>query len=338
MAPMLLSAGHQVEGLDTDLYANCTFGAEPLAIPGVEKDIRDVTSADLRGCDAVIHLAGLSNDPLGDLDPALTDEINHRASVSLAVAAKQARVRRFIFSSSCSNYGAAGEDMLNEQSAFNPVTPYGRSKVDTELAVAKLADYRFSPTFLRSATAYGVSPRLRFDLVLNNLVAWAYTTGEVMIKSDGKAWRPVVHVEDICRAFLAVLEAPVESVHNQAFNVGRTSENYRVSELAEMVRETVPNCRVRYAEGGHADTRCYRVRCEKIATTLPHFRPTWTARLGAQQLYTEYRSVGLALSDFEGARYKRAAHLRMLMERGQLDAGLRRQQRMATVATGGGGN
>ena len=333
MTPLLLASGHRVEGLDSDLYSGCTFGNEPQHVPSMEKDVRDVTTDDLRGYDAVIHLAGLSNDPLGDLDPALTDEINHRASVSLAIAAKEAGVPRFIFSSSCSNYGAAGEDILDENSRFNPVTPYGRSKVDTELDVAKLADDSFTPTFMRSATAYGVSPRLRFDLVLNNLVAWAFTTGEVLIKSDGTAWRPVVHIEDISRAFLAVLEAPRAAVHNQAFNVGRSSENYRVSELAEIVRETVPNCQVRYAPGGQADTRCYRVQCEKILSTLPAFQPVWTARRGAEELYSTYRSIGLALSDFEGERYKRVAHLKLLMKQDKLDANLRWQRKTAAVGS-----
>lgn len=323
MAPLLLKAGHQLAGLDSDLYAASTFGGGMADIPTTKKDVRDVTTADVEGFDAVIHLAALSNDPLGDLDPALTDEINHLASVKLARVAKQAGVRRFIFSSSCSNYGAAGEDILNENSAFNPVTPYGRSKVDTEREVSLLADEKFCPTFMRSATAYGVSPRLRFDLVLNNLVAWAYTTSEVMIKSDGTAWRPVVHIEDISRAFLAALEAPVEAVHNQAFNVGRSTENYRVSELAEIVRQTVPNCKITYAPGGQPDTRCYRVTCDKITATLPAFQPRWTARRGAQELYTSYRSVGLVLNDFEGPRYKRVAHLKLLMEQGKLDSNLR---------------
>jgi nucleoside-diphosphate-sugar epimerase len=327
MAPLLLKAGHQLAGLDSDLYVSSTFGAGLPEIPAHREDIRDVTPEDLEGFDAIIHLAALSNDPLGDLDPMLTDEINHVASVRLAEAAKRAGVRRFIFSSSCSNYGAAGEDMLSETSAFNPVTPYGRSKVDTERDVSRLADKSFSPTFMRSATAYGVSPRLRFDLVLNNLVAWAYTTGEVMIKSDGTAWRPVVHIEDISRAFLAVLEAPLEAVHNEAFNVGRTAENYRVSELAEIVRDTVPNCKITYAAGGQPDTRCYRVDCNKIVRRLPAFEPKWTARRGAKELYGAYRSYGLELKDFEGPRYKRVAHLKMLMDTGQLDSGLRWQRR-----------
>src|SRR3972149_480742 len=250
MVPMLLAEGHSVVGLDCDLYEECTFGEGIAAIPSIRKDIRDVSACDLEGFDAVIHLAGLSNDPLGDLNPELTYEINHAASVRLARLSKDAGIRRFIFSSSCSNYGAGGEKFLNEDSDFNPVTPYGISKVLVERDVAKLAGSNFSPTFLRNATAYGVSPRLRFDLVLNNLVAWAYAKGRVHIKSDGTPWRPIVHIEDIARAFLAVLIAPREVIHNQALNVGQTEENYRIRDLAEIVQEVVPGSRPGNAKAG----------------------------------------------------------------------------------------
>ncbi|MRR36346.1 SDR family oxidoreductase, partial [bacterium] len=214
LVPMLLEKGHEVVGLDSDLFAQSTFGEGIVDVPWIRKDIRDAEAGDLRGIDAVMHLAALSNDPLGDLNPDLTYEINHRASVRLAALAKQAGIGRFIFSSSCSNYGAGGEDLLTEQSPFNPVTPYGISKVRVEKDVAGMADDAFSPVFLRNATAFGVSPRLRFDLVLNNLVAWAFATGRVFIKSDGTPWRPIVHIADIARAFIAVLEAPREAVHN----------------------------------------------------------------------------------------------------------------------------
>ncbi|RMH01024.1 MAG: NAD-dependent epimerase/dehydratase family protein [Chloroflexi bacterium] len=325
MTPMLVAAGHEVVGLDTNLYAGSTFGEEneTRLVPALVKDIRDVEPADLEGFDAIIHLAGLSNDPLGDLNPDLTYEINFRASVRLAKLAKQVGVSRFIFSSSCSNYGAGGEDWLDENSPFNPVTPYGRSKVMVEQVVSRLADDKFSPVFLRSATAYGVSPRLRFDLVLNNLVAWAYTTGRVFLKSDGTPWRPIVHIEDMSRAFLAVLEAPRELVHNEAFNVGRPEENYRIRELAEIVAETVPGSVIEYAEGAGPDKRCYRVDSSKIARVLPSYQPCWDARMGAKQLYEAYQRVGLRLEEFEGPRYRRIKHIKWLMENGRLSPELR---------------
>jgi nucleoside-diphosphate-sugar epimerase len=332
LAPMLVKAGHDVVGLDTDLFERSTFGDGIIALPEIRKDIRDVRVDDVRNFDAILHLAGLSNDPLGDLNPELTYEINHRASVQLARLSKQAGVKRFIFSSSCSNYGAGGEDLLNESSAFNPITPYGKSKVMVEQDVATLADESFSPTFLRNATAFGVSPRLRFDLVLNNLVAWAYTTGRVYIKSDGTPWRPIVHIEDISRAFLAVLHAPIELVHNQAFNVARNEDNYRIRELADIVQETVPGCRIEYAADAGPDKRCYRVDAGKIARTLPEFKPQWNARKGAQELLAAYRTIGLTLEDFEGPRYKRIDHIKMLLNQQLLDASLRWRTGIAATA------
>ncbi|TET83274.1 MAG: SDR family oxidoreductase [Anaerolineales bacterium] len=325
MVPMLIESGHDVVGLDSDLYEQCTFGDEDgiQNIPTLKKDIRDVEASDLDGFDAVIHLAGLSNDPLGDLDPELTDEINHVAAVRLARLAKEVGVTRFIFSSSCSSYGAAGQDWVNEESELNPVTPYGISKVRVEEDVMKLAGSNFSPTFPRNATAYGVSPRLRFDLVLNNLVAWAFTTGEVHLKSDGMAWRPIVHVQDIARAFIAMLHAPRELVHNQVFNVGRTEENYRIRELAEIVAETVPGSRLEYAESAGRDKRCYRVENYKLAQTLPEFKPQWNARRGAEELYLAFQKVGLTLEEFEGSKYKRVAHIKQILGTGRLDGSLR---------------
>jgi len=324
LVPMLLKAGHDVVGLDTNLYQAATFGDDDsIAIPAINKDVRDVTREDLEGFDAVLHLAGLSNDPLGDLNPELTYEINHRASVRLAEIAKELGVERYIFSSSCSNYGAGVDDWLNEESAFNPVTPYGRSKVMVEQDVAKLADDDFSPTFLRSSTAYGVSPRLRFDLVINNLTAWAYTTGLVYLKSDGTPWRPVVHIEDMALAFVAALHAPRELIHNEAFNVGRPEENYRIRELAEIVAEVVPGSRVEFAEGASPDKRDYRVDSSKIARTLPEYKPKWTARKGAQELYEAYQKVGLQVEEFEGPRYRRIDHIKMLINEGRLDERLR---------------
>jgi nucleoside-diphosphate-sugar epimerase len=277
----------------------------------------------LIGFDAVIHLAGLSNDPLGDLNPELTYQINHLASVKLARLAKQAGVCRFIFASSCSNYGAAGDDFLREDAQFHPVTPYGLSKVRVEQDVSKLADDDFSPTFLRSATAYGVSPRLRFDLVLNNLVAWAFTTGNVHLKSDGTPWRPVVHIEDMSRAFLAVLHASRELVHNEAFNVGQTGENYRVRDIAQIVIETVPGSKLEFASDAGPDKRNYRVNCDKIASVLTEFKPQWTVRRGAQELYEAYRKVGLQTEEFEGNRYRRIHHIKYLISIGRLGEDLR---------------
>lgn len=330
VVPLLLAEGFDVGGLDSDLFRECTFDGELTRIPEIIKDTRDVTESDLDGYDAIIHLAGLSNDPLGDYDPSLTDEINCRASVHIAKLARKVGVRRFVFASSCSNYGAAGDNFLDENAAFNPVTPYGESKVNVERAVAPLATDDFSPTFLRASTAYGLSPRIRFDLVVNNLTAWAFTTGRVYLKSDGTPWRPIVHVEDIARAYVAVLKAPVETVHNQAFNVGTTTENYQIRELAEMVERTVPGCRVEFAPDAGPDKRCYRVDCNRIARTIHGFKPQWTAQRGIEQLYEAFKRVGLKLEDFEGERFKRIAHIKKLISAGSLDTRLR--WRMAQAA------
>jgi nucleoside-diphosphate-sugar epimerase len=329
LVPMLLNKGHEVVGLDSDLYQQSTFGEGIQEVPEMVKDVRDVEISDLEGFDAVLHLAGLSNDPLGNLNPDLTYEINHLASVHLAKLSKEAGITRYIFSSSCSNYGAGGSDWLTEESAFNPVTPYGHSKVLVEQDVAKLADDNFSPTFLRNSTAYGVSPRLRFDLVLNNLVAWALTTGKVYIKSDGTPWRPIVHIEDISRAFIAVLEAPREKVHNEAFNVGRNEDNYQIRDIANIVKEVVPNCEIEYASDGGPDTRCYRVDCSKILRVLPEFQPQWNTRKGAEELYDAYQKIGLTLEEFEGPKYKRIAHIQKLLSEGRLNESLRWQTNVA---------
>ncbi len=323
LTPMLLEAGHDVVGYDSDLFRDCTFGNEIVKIPEIIKDIRDVELKDVEGFDAVLHLAGLSNDPLGNLNPELTYEINHKASVKLAEFAKQAGVERYIFSSSCSNYGAAGDDMLDESSAFNPVTPYGKSKVYVEQDVSKLADDNFHPTFLRNATAFGVSPRLRFDLVLNNLVAWAITTGKIFIKSDGTPWRPIVHIEDISRAFVAALHAPIEKIHNEAFNVGRNEDNYRIRELAEIVGEVVPDCKIEFADDAGPDKRNYRVSSSKIAEVLPEFKPQWNARKGAEELYNAYKKIGITLEEFEGPKYQRIGHIKKLLNSGVLSDNLR---------------
>jgi nucleoside-diphosphate-sugar epimerase len=323
LTPLLMAAGHEVIGFDSDLYARCTFGDGIPRVAEIKKDIRDVEPSDVDGCDAIIHLAALSNDPLGNLNPSLTYEINYAASVRLAKLARQVGVSRFLFSSSCSTYGAAGDSMLTEEADFNPVTPYGHSKVMVEHDVSQLAGDDFSPTFLRNATAYGISPRHRFDIVLNNLVAWAFTTGLVYLKSDGSPWRPIVHVEDISRAFIAVLNAPRETIHNQAINVGINEENYRIRDLAEIVRETVPGCRVEYAPDAEPDKRTYRVDFSKIHNLLPEFQPHWNARKGAQELYEGYQKYGVKLEEFEGPRYKRIDHIKQLIQDDYLDDTLR---------------
>jgi len=331
LVPMLLERGHEVSGLDSDLFAECTYTGESARIPEHLGDVRDAPASVLAGKDAVIHLAGLSNDPLGDYDPSLTDDINHVASVRMARMAKQAGVPRFLFASSCSTYGASGDQFLDETARFNPVTPYGESKVNVELSVAPLADETFSPTFMRASTAYGMSPRIRFDLVVNNLVAWAYTTGEVYLKSDGSPWRPIVHVEDISAAYIAALEAPRETVHRAAFNVGSTTENYQIRDIAEMVRQVVPGSKVAFATDAAPDKRCYRVDCGLIARTLHGFKPQWTARRGTEQLYEAFQRVGLKLEDFEGERFKRIAHIKKLVGNGELGPDLRRRSKLSNA-------
>ncbi|NEQ69444.1 MAG: SDR family oxidoreductase [Symploca sp. SIO2D2] len=323
LVPKLLAEGFQPIGMDSDLFRACNFGEPITEIPTISKDVRDACVEDFEGVEAVLHLAGLSNDPLGEIDPDLTYDINFKASVNLAKLAKKAGVRKFVFSSSCSTYGAGGEGLKTEESEFNPVTPYGKSKVMAEEEVSKLADDSFSPTYLRNATAYGVSSRLRFDLVVNNLTAWAYATGKVHLKSDGSAWRPLVHIDDISQAFIAVLKAKTEEVHNEAFNVGAPGENYRVREIAELVKAAVPNSDLRFADGAAADSRCYRVSFEKIMTRLEHYKPEWNVRKGIEQCLFAYRDQGVTLEQFEGPKYQRLAHIIEQMENGLIDSKLR---------------
>jgi nucleoside-diphosphate-sugar epimerase len=324
MVPMLLEAGHDVVGMDTDLYGDCPFGdSRDADVRSIRTDIRDVSIDDLQGFDAIVHLAALSNDPLGDLDEELTYDVNHRATVRLARLARTAGVGRFLFSSSCSNYGAGGNGLLDESASFNPVTAYGVSKVRAEAGLIGLANDDFSPVLLRSATAYGVSPRLRCDVVLNNLTAWACATGKVMLKSDGTPWRPIVHIEDICGAFIAALEAPRDAVHAQAFNVVRPGENYRVSDLAAIVEETVPDCAIEFAGSSGPDARNYRVDSSRIMAALPAFQPKWTAREGARQLYEAFCEHPVSLDDIEGWRYRRIGQINRLIDTRRLTPDLR---------------
>lgn len=326
LVPRLQAEGHEVIGLDSDLFERCTFGDFTYPdIPDIRKDIRDVVLEDIAPFDpeAVIHLAGLSNDPLGDLDPELTFEINLHATVHLARLAKQVGARRFIFSSSCSTYGAGSEDLVNESAPLKPVTPYGKSKVLAEQALSALASRDFSPVYLRNATAYGFSPRLRFDLVLNNLVAWAHTTGRVRLKSDGLPWRPLVSVEDISSAFIAALVSPRSDIHDEAINIGSTQENYQVREIAQIVARVVPDSELSLASDASPDKRCYRVNCDRAGKLLTGFTPAWTIEQGARQLLEAYQDFGVTLEAFEGARYQRIAHVRKLIADGLIHRSLR---------------
>lgn len=317
LCPILREHGHTVRGLDTGYFEGCDFGSPPMPFESLRRDVRDITAFDLHGIDAVVHLAALSNDPMGALDPRLTDDVNHRGSVRLAELARAAGVQRFIFSSSCSMYGVGNGSALNEEAPFNPVSAYAQSKVDSERGISALATDTFSPVFLRNATAYGVSPRMRVDLVLSNLVGWAMTTGEIRIMSDGSPWRPLVHIRDIAAAVAASLVAPRDTVHNQAFNVGRERDNYQIRDIADVVHDAVPGSKVIYAGSGEPDRRSYRVDFSKISR-LPGFSPTWTVERGVAETYDAFQQRRLDLSEFEGRKYIRLKQVRYLCDQGYL--------------------
>lgn len=323
MVPMLSASGFEAVGLDTHFFDAGGLPELKLGVREIRKDVRDMTSDDLKGFNAIIHLAALSNDPMGELNPELTLEINYRASVRLARLAREAGVQRFLFSSSCSIYGASGSQALDENAVVAPLSTYAESKARAEDEVSRLADSGFSPVFLRNATAYGASPRLRADLVLNNLTCWAVATGKVRLMSDGTPWRPLVHVEDISHAFIEVLRAPREMVHNQAFNVGSNDQNYQVTEIAEIVRQVVSGATVDYGDKAGPDARNYRVDFSKIACVIPSFQPRWNARTGAEQVYRWLKGCALSVEGFQGRRYTRLAQLRFLLESGQIDSSLR---------------
>ena len=323
MVPVLQAAGHEIVGMDTFFFSNHHSKPINTGILELHQDIRDFVPVGFEGFDAVIHLAALSNDPLGEINPELTFEINHKASVKMAELAKEAGIQRFLYASTCSVYGVANQqELATEETSQHPLTPYAISKVKVEADLSTLADNTFCPVILRNATAYGWSPHFRSDLVLNNLAGWAYTTGEIRIMSDGTPWRPIVHVRDIANAFAAVLVAPREVIHNQAFNVGINAENYQVSDLAAIVQQDFPDCQVIYDEHGSSDPRSYRVDFSKIARYLPDFKPVWNARRGVEELHAAYKDINLTREDFTGPRYVRLAKLKSLLQDGQLDGNL----------------
>ncbi|MFE1288355.1 NAD-dependent epimerase/dehydratase family protein [Streptomyces sp. NPDC058751] len=326
MAPVLAAAGHEVVGLDSGLFADCVLGPAPADPPGTRVDLRDVTAEHVAGVDAVIHLAALSNDPLGSLAPELTYDINHHASVRLAKLAREAGVRRFLYASTCSVYGAAGGgELVTEEAPLRPVTPYAESKVRVEDDLHELADDDFTPVYMRNATAFGFSPRLRADIVLNNLVGHALLSGEVLVLSDGTPWRPLVHAADIARAFTAALDAPREAVHDRAFNIGSETNNVTVAEIAEQVAEAVSGAKVVITGENGADPRSYRVDFSRFRGAIPGFDCEWTVERGALELADAYREHGLTQENFE-QRFTRLAVLRAASGAGTVDDTLRRRR------------
>jgi nucleoside-diphosphate-sugar epimerase len=324
LAPVLEDAGHDIVGLDAFYYRGCDFGIDAELRSTSARDVRDVRAADLEGFDAIVHLAALSNDPVGDLEPSWTSSINCDATITLAQAAREAGVRRFVFSSSCALYGSGGGDAkLDENAPLRPLTAYAESKVAAERALRELASDGFSPVSMRNATVYGASPRLRLDTVLNNLVAWAHTTGAIRLQSDGGSWRPLVHVRDVARATLALLDAPDEVVSGEAFNIGSAAQNYRIRELAKIVHDRLPECGITFAGGASSDPRSYRVDFTKFESAFPDCRLEWTAERGADELVRAYEGAGLTLDDFQGHRFIRLGQLKRLLDAQALDDDLR---------------
>lgn len=325
MGKMMTKAGHEVIGLDTGYFTDCWMGEDrkDYVAKQIVKDIRDVDASDFTGVDGIVHLAGLSNDPTGELNPGLTEDINLDASIRIAELARAAGAQRFVFASSCSIYGSGANAALTEEDSFNPLTAYARSKVETEFAVQKLADDRFSPIYMRNATVYGYSPRIRVDLVVNNLTGWAVSTHQVKLLSDGRAWRPLLHVEDMSQAFLKALEAPREAIHNQAFNVGNEEDNWQIRDIAERVATIVPDCAVSFAEGAGADTRNYNVSFAKIRERIPAFQPKWNVPKGIEQLYGEFARIQLTEPEFASRIYTRLKQIQHLLDTGQVSGELR---------------
>ena len=321
LLPMLLRRGHSVRGIDSGLYEGSAVGPRA-RIAGLAKDIRDIEPEDLAGADAIVHLAGLSNDPLGELDPAQTFEINHRGAVRLAGMAKEQGIERFVLASTCSVYGAAGDGLVDENSALAPVTAYAKSKLLAERDIGALADETFSLSILRPATVYGPSPMIRFDLAVNNLVAWALATGKVLLKSDGQAWRPFIHIDDLARAFVEAVERRDDEPCS-ILNVGFTGENYRIREIAEFVAGAVPSAHVEYLPGGQRDQRNYRVSFERLEAMDPGWKPAWTCAEGAEELVTELVGLNLIADDFEGPKFNRVRRLAELLKSGAIGPDMR---------------
>ncbi|RCJ37763.1 NAD-dependent dehydratase [Nostoc punctiforme NIES-2108] len=319
LAPLLIQEGHEVIGLDTGFYkVGWLYNGTKVTAKTLNKDIRHITTEDLQGVEAVVHMAELSNDPLGQLAPDITYDINHKGSVHIAKLAKAAGIQRFVYTSSCSVYGFATEDYVSEESTINPQTAYAKCKALVEQDVKLLADDGFSPTFLRNATAYGASPRMRFDIVLNNLAGWAWTIKEIKMNSDGTPWRPLVHLLDICKAIICTLEAPRDVIHNQIFNVGDTNSNYQVKQIAQIVADVFTDCELSF--GKHdPDNRSYRVLFNKINQNLPGFKCEWDAQRGAQQLYNVFQQIDMDRGIFESRGFTRLKQLEYLIRTQQID-------------------